>query len=83
MKAGQLTKWRKGNALTQQQAADALGVSVRSLISYEQGGKIPRYVDIALAAHIAGLDVESVLIEHDSKPHEPAPAAHHIDDKAV
>src|SRR5271165_3183249 len=43
-----LKAWRERNNLTQQEAADALGISRRTLVAYEQGDSdIPRTVEYA------------------------------------
>lgn len=56
--------WRAAMGFTQQQAADALGLSKPGLINYEHGkrrdgGKpveIPRHIALACAAIAAGLE---------------------------
>jgi len=59
----QFKAWRKKMNLTQQQAADALGLSIQALGNYERGTRyedgraviIPRTVALACAAVEAGL----------------------------
>jgi len=60
----QFKAWRKKLNLTQQQAADALGVYARTITNYERGSryedgravKIPRSIALACAAIEAGLN---------------------------
>ena len=48
MEPQDLKAWRDRNDLTQQDAADALGISRRTLVAYEQGeSEIPRVVEYA------------------------------------
>lgn len=48
MEPQDLKAWRDRNDLTQQSAADALGISRRTLVAYEQGeSDIPRVVEYA------------------------------------
>jgi DNA-binding XRE family transcriptional regulator len=48
MEPQDLKAWRDRNNLTQQDAADALGISRRTLVAYEQGeSSIPRVVEYA------------------------------------
>jgi len=48
MEPHELKAWRDRNSLTQQAAADALEISRRTLVAYEQGGSpIPRVVEFA------------------------------------
>jgi transcriptional regulator with XRE-family HTH domain len=50
MEPQDLKAWRDRNNLTQQAAADALGISRRTLVAYEQGeSDIPRVVEFACA----------------------------------
>ena len=42
--------WRKRLGMTQIQAANALGMSRRSIIDYEHGQPIPRVVELASQA---------------------------------
>jgi len=59
----QFKTWRKRLGLTQQQAAEALGLSIQALGNYERGQryedgrevKIPRPIDLACAAIASGL----------------------------
>jgi transcriptional regulator with XRE-family HTH domain len=58
MKSAYLRAWRAYQGWTQQQLADALGISVSRIIDYERGttrgretpAKIPRYIALALVA---------------------------------
>jgi len=62
----QFKAWRKKMNLTQQQAAEALGVNNRSIVNYERGARyedgraviIPRSIALACAAITAGLEPE-------------------------
>ena len=55
MTQAEFKKWRKGLKLTQQEAADALGMSARSIANYERGRRyedgrpvtIPKVVKLA------------------------------------
>jgi len=63
MKPEDFKCWRKKNGLTQQQAADALGLIRITVTNYERGSrlgsgseiKIPRSIALACAAIEAGL----------------------------
>lgn len=64
MTAEQFKAWRAAMGLSQQQAAEALGLSRLSIINYEAGRRredgrpvaIPKTVELACAALAAGLD---------------------------
>ena len=47
MDAAEFKAWRKRLGFTQIQAAEALGMSRRSIIDYEHGQAIPRVVELA------------------------------------
>jgi len=63
MKPEQFKAWRKKMGFTQQQAADALGLSIQALGNYERGTryedgrevKIPRSIALACSAVVADL----------------------------
>jgi len=57
MKPEDFKVWRTSRDWTQQQAADALGVTRRSVIAWEDGTHpIKRHIALAMAAISAGLE---------------------------
>lgn len=61
MAGADLRAWRKDEGLTQVQAADRLGISVRSLITYEaRDAEVPRVVALALIALQLGAVADSL-----------------------
>lgn len=65
MTGPEFRSWRKSLGMTQQRAAEALGISVSQIIDYEAGTKrgtdrpapIPRVVELACAAISHGLKI--------------------------
>jgi transcriptional regulator with XRE-family HTH domain len=55
MTADNLKAWRKRLNLSLDKAADALGCAKGTLISYERGGRIPKYIALACTALAMGL----------------------------
>ncbi|NUB29744.1 helix-turn-helix domain-containing protein [Azospirillum brasilense] len=56
MTADEFKTWRKGLDLTQQEAADAIGITKRSVQLYEAGTQpVSRTIALACAAIAAGL----------------------------
>lgn len=56
MTADEFKTWRKGLKLTQQEAADAIGITKRSVQLYEAGTQpVSRTIALACAAIAAGL----------------------------
>jgi len=55
MTPDQVRGWRRSLGLTQQQAADALGVSKPTITRMEAGGTVPLTTRLAMAALAAGI----------------------------
>ncbi|NEI70992.1 helix-turn-helix domain-containing protein [Rhizobium lusitanum] len=55
MTAFDLTEWRNRLRLSQASAATALGCSKTSIVCWEKGQPIPRYIALACAAIAYGL----------------------------
>ncbi len=71
-----LRRLRKSRDLTQQQVADAIGTTQRSMVYYEKDGKLPPAALIPKMAAFFGVSVEELLESADApdiKPNDTIP----------
>lgn len=55
MTAQDMKLWRKRHKLSLRYAAAEIGCSVNSVIAYERGQNIPKYIALACAAYSQGI----------------------------
>ncbi len=71
-----LRRIRKAKGLTQQQVADAIGTTQRSMVYYEKDGKLPPAALTAKLAALFGVTVDELLQDADApdiKPNDITP----------